>query len=250
MAIDAIVQQDLLSWELIICDDASTDETPKWLSTWALREPRILLLRNEENRGPAVSRNRCIEKARGEFIAIMDADDACNPCRLTEQACFLRKNEQYAFVGAKGLLFSCEIGDRTDAYWFVEKPEKEDFLMTLPFVHASLMFRRCIFDAGMAYDTSARIWRSEDYDFVMALYARGYKGANNEKALYYIREDEASFQRRKYRYRFYEAYAKARGFGRMGLMPRALPYAFKPLIVGLIPQRFLQTLKAKYYDRH
>ena len=91
-AIHSVVQQDFESWELLICDDGSTDGTYEQALEWESREPRIRVLRNDHNQKAAVARNRCIAVARGEFVAIMDADDLCDSNRLRVQVEFLIAN--------------------------------------------------------------------------------------------------------------------------------------------------------------
>jgi len=247
LAIRSIIEQDMPSWELIICDDASTDGTYEHLMEWAARDARIHVLRNQTNRKSAVARNRCINEAQGEHIAIMDADDACTPNRLRVQTQFLSAHPEFSFVGLRGERFVQTPGDTNHPYWFCQAPQPKDFLMTLPFVHASIMFRRDAILAVNGYDETKRADRSEDYDMLLRIYEQGMRGVNIIDAVYYFREDTSAFRRRKYRYRLKEASVKCRGFSKLGLMPGALPYVVKPLIVGLIPVKALDTLKRRYY---
>lgn len=249
MAITSILQQDMLEFELLICDDASTDGTYEWLLEWEKHDSRIHLLQNDKNRKAAAARNRCLSIARGKYIAIMDADDACTSNRLSAQVRFLEAHPQFSFVGLRGERFCKKPGDREDSYWFVEEPKKEDFLMTMPFVHGSLMFRRESVMRVDGYDESSKVERSEDYDMLLRMYAKGMLAANSSDAIYYIREDESAMHRRKYRYRWKEAAVKFRGFSSLGLMPKGLLYAIKPLIVGLLPQDVLARMKNLYYGR-
>ena len=89
----------------------------------------------------------------------------------------------------------------------------------------------------------------KDYDLLLRLYAAGMRGVNLPKVLYYIRRDEEQYRRRKYRFRFHEAYVKCRGFYKLGLMPLGIVYAAKPLLVGLIPVNCTKILQ-KYYYKH
>ena len=143
--------------------------------------------------------------------------------------------------------FRREPGDQKEDYWFVRAPGKKDFLMTLPFVHASLMLRREVLEDAGGYDAGRGTRRSEDYDLLMRLYAAGCRGENLDEPLYFIRRDEDTYRRRKYRYRLNETLVKWRGFSRLGLMPRALPYVLKPLAAGLVPRDALERMKKKYY---
>ena len=121
--------------------------------------------------------------------------------------------------------------------------------MTLPYVHASLMFRRGVLESVGGYREIARVKRSEDYDLLLRLYEAGYRGANLPEVLYYIRQDKAAIKKRKYRYRFPETIVKLEGFYRLGLMPKGFLYAVKPLVVGLLPDRLLVKLKTNYYEK-
>ncbi len=80
-AIESVQAQTHKDWELIIVDDASTDETVSVVRGY-LNDSRVRLLQNSENRGPAGGRNRALEAAQGEWIAILDADDWYEPARL------------------------------------------------------------------------------------------------------------------------------------------------------------------------
>jgi glycosyltransferase involved in cell wall biosynthesis len=80
-AIDSIVGQSHQNWELLILDDASTDETLSIINSFA--DSRIKVLRNETNQGYLLSCNRLFSEAKGDFITFQDADDTCNPDRLT-----------------------------------------------------------------------------------------------------------------------------------------------------------------------
>ena len=248
-AVESVVNQTMSDWELLICDDASTNHTPVWLLEWAKKDERIRVFRNEKNLKAAAARNRCIKEAKGSFIAIMDADDRCAPDRLCRQVAFLSEHEEFAFVGLLGTYFCKQPGDMEKQYWFCQRPRPEDFLMTLPFVHGSIMFRRDALAAVDGYKAAAGTVRSEDYDLLMRMYASGMRGANIKDSIYYIREDEDTFKRRKYRYRFIEMYVKIKGFFALKLMPKGLLYAVKPLIMGVLPIPLLNALKEKYYRR-
>lgn len=249
LAVESIVRQDMEDWELLICDDGSTDGTYEKALEWEKRDDRIRVLRNTCNQKAAKARNRCLMDAQGRYVAIMDADDACSPNRLRVQSGFLDAHPQLSFVGIRGERFRETPGDLDKPYWFCAFPDRQDFLMTLPFVHASLMFRRQALLDVKGYDESLRVERSEDYDMLLRMYAKGMRGGNTADAVYYIREDDGAFRRRKYRYRIKEMMVKLRGFTRLGLMPKGLLYALKPLIVGLIPIRTLEWLKRRYYGR-
>ena len=81
-ALESVRNQTCQDWEIVVVDDASTDGTPLLVHSLAEIDARIRLVCLERNQGPAVARNRGIAEARGEWVAVLDADDAWRPQRL------------------------------------------------------------------------------------------------------------------------------------------------------------------------
>lgn len=81
-AIASALMQTLADLELIVVDDASTDNTAAIAERFATTDARVRVLRQAENAGPSAARNRGLGEARGRWIAILDADDAFLPDRL------------------------------------------------------------------------------------------------------------------------------------------------------------------------
>lgn len=80
--IDSVFDQTYRDYELVICDDASTDSTASIIRSYP--SDRIRLLGNQHNLGPGPSRDHAIGEARGKWIALIDADDAWKPDRLRQ----------------------------------------------------------------------------------------------------------------------------------------------------------------------
>ncbi|GBG08018.1 hypothetical protein PAT3040_02585 [Paenibacillus agaridevorans] len=245
--IESIRNQSNSEWEMIICDDGSSDCTYELIKKLCQKDSRIIIIRNPTNMKASAARNRCLSLAVGQYIAIMDADDYSAANRLEAQFNYLENNAKVDFVGTGACLFdeSGVWGTRI----YAKQPVERDFLFVLPFVHASIMFRREALQNVGGYNESWKVVRSEDYDLIMRLYKAGYRGANMKQQLYHVREDQDAFRRRKYRYRWNEMIVRFEGFKGMGLLPAAWPYVIKPLIVGLIPHKFLQFLKEKHYNK-
>ena len=91
-AIASVQNQTYPNWELILIDDASTDKSEKIAKEFFSEDPRIIYEKLPINQGPAVSRNRGIELARGEYIAFLDSDDFWAPDKLEIQLEFMQKN--------------------------------------------------------------------------------------------------------------------------------------------------------------
>lgn len=246
-SIYSILNQSYTDFEFIICDDGSTNETFKWLSKFVELDNRIILIRNKKNMGLAYSLNQCIKKSVGKFIARQDADDISHPERLKEEINFLNRHPHVDFVGTNLKYFSnnCFWGK----YTLPAHPQKKDFLFTVPFIHATLMFRRNILIDSNGYWVSKLTLRCEDYELLMRLYSMNYYGENIQKYLYYVREDDAAKKRRKYKFRIAESIIRFYGYYKLHLFPIGILYSIKPLIVGAIPPLFLDILKDIYYKR-
>lgn len=104
----SVQMQDVQDWELLICDDCSTDETAEVLARLAGEDSRIILLQNPTNSGPAAARNRALDEARGEYVAFLDADDLWLEGKLSSQLALLRETGAalcytgYTFINADG----------------------------------------------------------------------------------------------------------------------------------------------------
>lgn len=91
-AIDSVLAQSYQNLELLVCDDCSTDGTRDVVQSYADRDARIKLLVNNKNSGAAVSRNVCIERACGEYLAFLDSDDIWLPGKLEKQLDFMERH--------------------------------------------------------------------------------------------------------------------------------------------------------------
>ncbi len=91
-AIESVQKQTYENWEMILVDDASTDETVKIIDDFAQKDSRIKLFQLETNSGNGFARNKALEKASGKYIAFLDADDLWFPTKLEKQIQFLKAN--------------------------------------------------------------------------------------------------------------------------------------------------------------
>ena len=97
-SIGSILAQTYGDFELLICDDASTDGSLEIVRSFD--DTRMTLLTNRENLGNAATRNRLIEHASGEYVAVLDADDTAEPDRLARQVDFLERNPEIGLCGS------------------------------------------------------------------------------------------------------------------------------------------------------
>ena len=89
--IESVLAQSYSDWELIIVDDCSTDDTDEMIGQY-LTDERIRYIKNKNNSGAAVSRNRALREAKGKWIAFLDSDDLWEPDKLKKQIAFMENN--------------------------------------------------------------------------------------------------------------------------------------------------------------
>lgn len=97
-SIKSVIAQTYPHWELLIVDDASTDETVNIIKSYAQADSRIKFAIKKQNSGISDTRNQCIQMAQGQFLAFLDADDIWHPEKLEKQLSFmLAKNIGFTY---------------------------------------------------------------------------------------------------------------------------------------------------------
>ena len=251
-AVKSIIEQSYSDWEFIICDDGSDEPYATYLSDLSNLDDRIICIRNEENHGLAYSLNRCLDIAKGDFIARMDDDDISLPERFEKELEFLYKNPEYAWVGSEAALFDNNgrwgIGSRP------EVPDENDYLRYSPFIHPSVMFRKNPLLKVHGYSEEKKALRCEDYELFMKLAAKGYKGYNIQEILFKYQENSHAYGKKKFRFYHYEKLVRAEGFKRMKIdFFKRLPYVYKPYAVACLsvsPENLQKIRKSRKADNH
>ena len=126
-AVNSVLNQTFDDFELIIIDDCSTDKTAEIVESFAEKDKRVRLLKNKENKGVSLTRKRGLEEAKGEWIAILDSDDAWAPEKLEKQIVLQKKtNAELLFTGSA---FMDENGEKLD--WQLHVPAEINYKMLL-----------------------------------------------------------------------------------------------------------------------
>lgn len=166
-AITSVLTQTYSDFELIVVDDSSSDDSLSIVQS--LGDSRMRIIRHHTNVGAALSRNDGLMAARGEFIAIMDADDVCAPTRFEKQVAFLDAHPEVGLVG-------CGVYDNIDASGEVLStsvlPEDNETIQRSLterwcFLHSSIMFRKTLQQSVGGY--RAAFEQAEDHDFILRL---------------------------------------------------------------------------------
>lgn len=242
-AVASVQAQTYTNWELILCDDGSSDNTYALAQTLAAKDARIILLRNEENLGLNQTLNNCLAAASGDYIARMDGDDECRPERFETQLAFLEEHPEFQIVSSAMTLFD-ENGDWGQIS-SPEYPQPEDTVGGTAFCHAAVMIKKSCMDAVGGYTVDRRMLRVEDVNLWIKLYAAGYRGYNLQKPLYRMRNDQNALNRRKYIYRVNSTYVRLQGCRLLHLGIKSRLRAFLPMLHGLVPARLRQMIRKK-----
>jgi hypothetical protein len=165
IAVESILNQSFPDLELIVLDNASTDDTRQYLDS--ITDERLVRLTNDVNGGPQAA-NLGFPHARGKYIARLDADDVALPGRIRQQYDFLESHPDYILCGAEyesiqddGTITGRSFGFH-DPYLIRWK------LGWLNFIgHSTIMGRRDEIVAAGGYNPS--LWCAEDYDLLSRL---------------------------------------------------------------------------------
>jgi len=210
-AVSSVFAQTFADLEFIVIDDDSNDATYECLQCWAEKDFRLRLFKAEKNLGMGGARDFCIQHARGQFIAFMDADDISYPERIAKQVAFLQVHPEVVAVGVQTDLIDASgtvFGEKTF-------PTDSAVLRKMLYLYAPLqiptaMVRRSALPEGFKWFEG---WRyAEDTILFFKLLQFGELGNVDEK-LYGYRQHEATASSTKAKEIFYGTW-KARGIGR------------------------------------
>lgn len=119
--VESILNQTLQDWEWIIVDDCSTDGSYEELLRLTRHDPRVKVLRNEQNLHISKTNQRAIEASTGEFLYRTDGDDYCYPSFFERAAAMLSDDPELAVVAVRCARMDAR--DRVSAAW----PKKPDW---------------------------------------------------------------------------------------------------------------------------
>lgn len=236
--IESIEKQSLSSWEFIICDDCSSDDTYLKLKKWSNQDDRIIVLHNNNNKRLAYSLNECLKKCKGKYIARMDADDESLPQRLERQVNFLEQHIEFDVVGSNRIIFDSN-GDKCIRY-SPEYPDKEILIKDTPFAHPTIMMRKEVYRALGGYVSSENTMRAEDLDLWFRFYEKGYRGYNIQEPLYRYREGIDDYRKRSLKAGIETAKVFWAGYKKIDIPIIKRAYALKPIISAIVPNWIME----------
>ncbi|WP_379968523.1 glycosyltransferase family 2 protein [Epilithonimonas sp. UC225_85] len=178
-AIDSVMQQTYNNWELIVVNDASTDETKDYLDKLSTENPKIKAIHHQESLGACVSRNDAIFSATGEFITGLDDDDYFAPNRLAN---FIKEWDD-------NLIGLCtdniSVIDNVEAEKNIQ-PEtyiKQKDLLYFNFINNQIFTKtKSLRDIG-GFEPSLKVW--QDYECWYRLLSKGKAKKLSEPTYYF-----------------------------------------------------------------
>lgn len=194
--INSVLSQDFEDFEILVCDDSSTDNTYNQLLE--ISDSRIQLYKNTTNQGKIKTVGYLLNLASGEYCTILDSDDYISNDKLRIQSNFLDENKDYSFIASSfyrvsefGIVSSEEVidSDFTNI--------KNSFIEADPMAVCcgTVMFRTKYAQEIGGYNQYFSDCNGEDLDFVARLLSFGLGCSSSEK-LYYYRYRPNSLTRR------------------------------------------------------
>ncbi len=241
--IKSILKQTYPNWEFIICDDCSTDNTLSIIKKFQEQDNRIIIIHNEENLRLAASLNKCLEIAKGKYIARMDADDESLPERIERQVNFMEKNKEFDVVGCSRIIFD-EKGEK-GIRKSIEFPNKNNLLKSTPFAHPTIMMKKEIYEKLGGYVSNNSTMRAEDLELWFRFYEKNYRGYNIQNPLYKYRETKKDFSKRSLKAAIQTSKVYWNGYKKINIPIYKRIYFLKPIIAALIPNYIM----LKYHTR-
>ncbi len=164
-AIDSVLAQTYTHFELIICNDGSTDGSEEIILSYD--DERIRYVKNEKNLGIVETRNRLFDLALGEYYAIMDSDDIAHKNKLAKQVDFLSNNPSVGVCGT----WAYGINATNSICAYMQPPVsnayiKINLLFQSSFIQSTVLIRKSILN-DIRYDSNFPV--TEDYDLWVRL---------------------------------------------------------------------------------
>jgi teichuronic acid biosynthesis glycosyltransferase TuaG len=170
-ALRSVQEQTYGDWEIVVCDDCSTDGTGELARGFG---DRVTVVRTEANSGPAAARNLAIQHSRGELLAFLDADDYWLPAYLERKVSLYDSGENVGIVACNAaLLQDGRLLPETymDIVHFPHEVTLRRVLRANPFLSV-LTSRRAVDEVG---GFCPELIRAQDFDLWIRILEAGYR---------------------------------------------------------------------------
>lgn len=191
-SIESVLNQTHANFELIICDDFSTDNTKEIIKEYVKKDSRIKLINNINKKGASGARNSCIQASTSRYICFLDSDDLWAPEKLEKQIKFM-KEHKIAMSHSNYVMFDVQNNKK-----IIQSPKVISF---------SNIIKKC--DIGcltvmldkklIPYDISFPYTPKEDYALWVYLMKNGIKSYNFGECNSFYRKQEQSLSSSKFK---------------------------------------------------
>ncbi len=187
-AVESILQQTYTDFEFIIINDGSTDSSGEILRNYASKDPRIVLI-EQENAGLIAALNTGIATAKAELIARMDADDIAHPERFERQKNFMDSHPDIAVLGTDITLIDDKGKTIRNSIYPRHGIKMDDFIYKLgsPVAHPSVIMRKEVVMRIGGYRNAYK--HAEDYDLWLRIHKIASLDNINIPLLFYRQHD-------------------------------------------------------------
>lgn len=207
-AVRSVLAQTFTDFELLVLDDASTDDGLERVK--AIADPRIRVLESATNTGRPSAANRGYDAAGGEYVAVLDADDRMHPQRLEKQVAFMDARPEVGVVGSFARSFGAY--DRLMGYGVTDEEIRGRMLFQIPVLYPSCMIRRSLLERfrvrcepgwripGMDYLFLLEVGRHAQYANIPEPLTEYRTGEQNMKHGRDVIADRAALYERQFRF--------------------------------------------------
>lgn len=194
-SINSILNQSYTDFELLVCDDCSTDNT--WEVIQSIQDPRLKIFKNKENQGYLKTSNFLVSHAVGEYISFQDADDLALPDRFMKLKKHLIDNKLDLVGSYCGVIRNGEEVLSIIKYSGTFNEIKKDLIYKShpPFCGSAILVKTNIIAQCGLYDVNFDRIGAEDYDWIYRVALEGFKLGNVSEPLYLYRQHNQSVSR-------------------------------------------------------
>jgi glycosyltransferase involved in cell wall biosynthesis len=186
-SLQSILEQTFGDWECFIVNDGSPDHTEEIARKWVAKDRRFIYT-YKENGGVSSARNLGVEKAKGEFILTLDADDKYEATFLEKALIVLVNKPEIGIVSSWG---SCFTKDKQLQLFQSTAQSVSDFLFHNGVNMGSSLFRKACWEQVEGYDENSGNGY-EDWEFYLRVCALGWKVHIIEEILFFYRQHVVS----------------------------------------------------------
>lgn len=192
-AIDSVIAQTFVDWELLIVDDGSTDGTKEVINAYIHKDPRIRYY-HQANGKQGKARNLGIINSTGDYIAFLDADDYWIRTKLETQIAVFEKYCHVALVCTNGYSFETEREDVRSTWCSLSAgiigPEQglHSMLRSNFILNSSVVLRRSVFEKVDYFSEYDKVQAAEDYDLWVRL-------LENDFSFYFVDESLTAYRK-------------------------------------------------------